>query len=239
VQEAGQIAGRFASRCRSQWEGTEVFLLKGRARVDGGDFLFEGRFAFWGDVPGGRVRGDLCGPDGMPVLSWYADSSGALFYLPRDEAAFLHPAGISTGAFLLDVRDLLFLARTGFPHPMEAWQIVEGAVPSGGSVTWSFDPPDAGILVRLDPGALFPSSISWEGGCASILSASMHDEYRAWPSSWRVEAGGITALIDMRSFDAAAEPWPGLWELDIPVSASLETLQPPPGIAPSWVLPVR
>lgn len=216
-----------------------MFLLTGRARVDGGDFLFEGRFAFWGDAPGGRVRGDLCGPDGMPVLSWYADSAGALFYLPREETAFLHGAGVSTGAFLLDVRDLLFLARTGFPHPMEAWQIAEGAVPSHGSVTWSFDPPEAGILVSLDPAGLFPSSISWEGGRASVLSASMHDEYHAWPSSWRVEAGGITAVIDIGSFEDDAEPWPGLWNLDVPASAYLETLPVPTRISPSWTLPVR
>ncbi len=233
------MAGLFASRCRAQWESAGVFLVSGRARVDGGDFLFEGRFAIWGDIAGSRARGDLCGPDGMPVLSWSVDSSRALFYMPREEVAFVHPGGLDAGPFTLPVQDLLFLVRTGFPVALEAWQIAEGASASGGSAEWTFLPGEAGICVSMDPGDLFPSSFVWDGGSASITSSSAHDEYRAWPAAWRVVAGGVTAVVDLASFDDAAEPWPGLWDLAIPPSTSVDTLPPAQPIAPGWVIPVR
>lgn len=193
----------------------------------------------WGDIEGSRARGDLCGPDGMPVLSWSVDSSRALFYMPREEAAFVHPGGLDAGPFSLPVQDLLFLVRTGFPVELEAWQIADGASAAGGCAEWTFLPGNAGISVALEPGDLFPSSFVWDGGSASITTASTHDEYRAWPASWRVVAGGVTAVVDLTSFRDPAEPWDGLWDLGIPPSTSVDTLVPAPAILPGWTIPVR
>lgn len=200
--------------------------------MDGGDFLFEGRFALWGDTGTGRMRGDLCGPDGLPVLSWSIDSTGAVFSMPRDEAAFFHPGGVSFGSFSLSAGNLLFLVRTGFPVQMEAWQIAEGAS-VGSRVRWEFvDARTGEVLVELNRGAVFPSALTWSGGSASILSASMHDEYRAWPSSWRFETEGLTAVVEIRSFDTDPEPWPGLWDLGVPFP--VDTIQPVDPLEPVW-----
>lgn len=232
-------ADRFASRCRSQWERTGVFLLTGRARVDGGDFLFEGRFALWGDAVEGRIRGDLCGPDGLPVLSWAVDSAGATLYMPREEAAFYHPGGLCAGGFHLPVYDLLFLVRTGFPVQMEAWQIVEGALCGGspGAVEWIFTAEDDTMSVALSPGSLFPGGISWPEGGASILSSSIHDEYQAWPASWRVESGTVMAVIEISSFNSPADPWSGLWLMEIPIP--LDTVDATPALVPAWSPAIR
>lgn len=157
--------------------------------------------------------------------------------LPREERAFLHPGGLSLSSFHLPLRDLLFLLRTGFPRELEPWQIVSGASTSGSAVEWAFSGGRDTLRVRLEPPELFPGSIEWGGGSASVLSASPHDEYEAWPSSWRFESGDLTAVLSISSIRSPAEAWQGVWDLAVPFPA--ETLKASPSVEPLWEIPRR
>lgn len=232
MEEAATLATEYAARTGVRWERTGVFLLSGRARVDGGDFLFEGRFALWGSAADGLLRGDLCGPDGRPVVSWLGDGSGLTVYLPAEEKAVFHPDGASLGGFRVSCADLLHLLRTGFPLRMESWQIAPGGAAAGGAVEWELAGGSDTLRVRLHPGEEFPREIDWPDGSIRIDASSPHDIYDSWPSGWRLDTGRVTVVASVNSIRTDAEPWDGLWSLSIAVP--VDTALSPPPLAPAW-----
>lgn len=232
MEEASSLAAEYAARTGVRWERTAVFLLSGRARVDGGDVLFEGRFALWGSASDGLLRGDLCGPDGRPVVSWLGDRSGLTIYLPGEEKAVFHPGGASLAGFRISCTDLLHLMRTGFPLLMESWQIAPGGGAAGSVVEWEFAGGRDTLRVRLHPGDEFPREIDWPAGSIRIDASSPQDIYDSWPSGWRFDAGGVTVVASVNSISTDAEPWDGLWSLSIAVP--VDTAGPLPPLEPAW-----
>lgn len=214
-------------------------MISGRARLDGGDLLAEGRFAFWGDASEGLCRADFMGPDGHPLVSIAGDSSGVTVYMPRDEMAWHSPGGMPLGGGVLRVRDLLFMARTGLPLEAGQSDIVDGAEPTERGSRWLYRAGEDTLEATLEGMDLFPGRIEWAGGRIEILGATPHDEYEAWPGRWSVETPGQKVFLEISRVETEAVPWPGLWAMTIPPSVQIDTLDTAPGISPLWERMIR
>jgi len=228
----------YSARVSFTWQNLQVFQMRGRARITGGNLLADGPFVLWGSKPDSLLRCDFYGPDGKPVVSIRIDSSGALVYFPGEESAIFSPEGLQVGDGSLPVSDFLHLIRTGFPLEMEQWQMCEGALTVHGTTLWSFCTPGSdSLLLHYDSSNLFPDRIVWNDGAASITGSTYHDEYSAWPESWLLEMDGNEIEVTITRLQSPAEPWDGLWELNVPVEIDTLAIQPP--WRPSWVLPIR
>lgn len=223
----------YASRAAFGWENLEAFQLRGNARFQGSNLVARGPFVLWGDARRALLRGDFYGPDGRPVVSARADSTGLLVYLPQEGNAFFMPEGLHAGSGTIPVRDLIHLLRTGYPLIMESWQIVDLARTGDNRITWLFTSPgsDAGMLLQMERGRLFPTSCTWDTGEFTINAASPHGEYRAWPWSWSTRLGEEIVNLELTDVNAEAVPWEGIWDLNVPVP--VDTLERIPGWRPS------
>lgn len=212
----------FAARTSVAWQRTGVFLIRGRARLEGGNLLADGRFAVWGDPSRSLLRCDFCGPDGRPVVSAAGDSTGVTVYYPRDEEAFFCPGGLPVAGGVVPVRSVLFLIRSGLPLEMEHWAIVASAERLAGGAAWLFSCGADTVVASLGSGEPFPELV-WPGGGLQPHGMTPGDEYDAWPSSWDFTSGGTSVHAEVTSAENGAVPWPGLWEMTVPVR--IETLQ--------------
>lgn len=237
AEQVESAADRYAARATVAWQRTCVFLLTGRARLEGGNLLAEGRFAIWGDPLNSLLRCDFCGPDGRPVLSAAGDSSGVTLYYPRDEAALYVPGGLPVAGAVIPVRSVLFLLRTGMPVEMEHWVISTGVDLSGDGAEWLFAGIDDSVTVELSPGDIFPSSLSWNGGLLEPGGATPGDEYDAWPSTWIFRGDSLAVRAEISSVRNPAESWPGVWDLQVPVE--VDTLRRCPPLAPAWTVDIE
>ncbi|NLP05599.1 hypothetical protein GX411_06590 [Candidatus Fermentibacteria bacterium] len=214
-------------------------MISGRARLDGGDLLAEGRFAFWGDAAGSLCRADFMGPDGRPLVSLAGDSTGMTVYMPRDERAWYSPGGIPLGGGVLGVRDLLFFTRTGLLLETGQSDIVDGAEPFERGSRWLYLAGKDTLAATLEGRDLFPKTIEWAEGRIEILGTTPHDEYEAWPGRWSVETPEQKVFLEITRIETEAEPWPGLWTMTIPSSVLIDTLQAGPAISPLWKRMIR
>lgn len=170
------------------------------------------------------------------MVSVAGDTSGVTVYYPREEAAFFAPGGLPVAGACVPVRSVLFLIRTGMPCEMEQWMIPPGAVIGGHGAVWVFTAegrvPGSELTVTLKPGNLFPSSLAWPGGALSLNGATPGNEFEAWPSSWDYAGDSMSVHAEISSIRSPAEPWPGLWDLSVPVP--VDTLSPLPRLVPAW-----
>lgn len=218
----------YASRTAFAWENLSTFQLRGNARLDGESLVARGPFVLWGDPREVLLRGDFYGPDGKPVVSLRGDSTGLTVYLPQDEYAFFTPLGLQVGEGTIETRDLLFLLRTGFPMLLEPWQISDLVDCGGGSMAWEFRAGGDTMSLVMESGSLFPAACSWSNGGFSIVAASPHDEYRAWPWKWLTAINGNTVEIELTESGIRPVPGEGIWTMAVPF--------PPESIGsrPSW-----
>jgi hypothetical protein len=225
----------YASRAAFGWEQLDVFQLRGNCRLDDRSLVARGRFVLWGSRNGSLLRGDFYGPDGSPVVSMMADSSGMTLYLPAEESALFMPLGLATGTATLTTRSIIHLIRTGFPLDLEPWELADGASysSSAGGIIWKLSAGTKDTLtVTLENGGLFPASSVWPGGELLVTGSSPHDEYNAWPWTWRTVINGSTLELELTQVDTDAVPWPGIWNMVVPVP--IDTLQASPSWEPCW-----
>jgi hypothetical protein len=226
----------YAARASLSWERTGVFLVRGRASLDGGNLLAEGRFAVWGDAGQGLVRGDFCGPDGRPAVSIRGDSTGMTVYYPRDGEAWFFEEGLPMGRGSLSVGDLLFFLRTGFPVRLQQAEIVNGCDVDDGEACWLFLAGGDTVQTTLRSG-LFPEFTQWPGGRAEVAGSTPVDEWRAWPGGWRIETGSSRIRAEVSSVEEPSEAPPAVWNLEVPVN--IDTLDALPRVEPAWDIQVR
>jgi hypothetical protein len=226
----------FAARSSLSWQRTGVFLIRGRASLDGGNLLAEGRFAVWGDAGEGLIRGDFCGPDGRPAVSIRGDSTGMAVYYPRDGEACFFEAGLPMGRGSLPVEDLLFFLRTGIPVLLPQAEIVDGCAVVDGEAGWLFLAGGDTVQTSLR-GGLFPEFTRWPGGHAEITGSTPVDEWRAWPGAWRIEIGSTRIRAEVSSVEDPGMAQPAVWNLEIPVN--IDTLDALPRVEPAWDIQAR
>lgn len=211
-----------------------TFQLRGTARLCGTNLVARGRFVLWGSADDCLLRGDFYGPDGSPILSMRADSSGLVMYFPKDETALFTPNGIQVGNGTIATRDLIFMLRTGFPMQLEPWIIQSGAIIATDCIRWNFNILHEADVITLEfePDLLFPSRIFWEDGEISITAASPHDEYSAWPFCWEFQSGETEVELELTNIVNPAVPRPGIWNLVVPVH--VDTLASMSLWKPNW-----
>jgi hypothetical protein len=226
----------FAARSSLSWQRTGVFLIRGRASLDGGNLLAEGRFALWGDTGAGLVRGDFCGPDGRPAVSMRGDSTGLTVYYPGDGEAFFFPCGLPMGRGSLSIDDLLFFLRTGIPRLLPQSEIAEGFAMEGEEAAWMFLAGGDTVQTFMGNG-LFPEFTRWPDGRAEVAGSTPVDEWRAWPGGWRIETGSTRLRAEVLSVEEPGTAPPAVWNLEVPVN--IDTLEALPRIEPAWDIQVR
>ncbi len=211
----------YMARAAFCWENLNHFQIRGRAKAVGKGLVAEGPMVIWGSRFPPRLRGDVYGPDGRPLASFFCDSTGFLCYYPGERSAFFHTAGLRAGNGCLPVISLLALLRTGFPVPPEP-RVLDETVTEGG---WLFTAAGdtAGLVFE---GGLFPSRLTMGLSSATVTQASAHDEYRAWPSGWLIVTPYGTTEFTITAIDENTPPWDALWSLRVPVS--VDTLPPHP-----------
>ncbi len=211
----------YMARAAFCWENLNHFQIRGRAKAVGESLVAEGPMVVWGSRFPPRLRGDVYGPDGRPVASFFCDSTGFLCYYPGEEAAFFHAGGLRTGSGSLSAVSLLALLRTGFPVPPEHRVLAE-TITEGG---WRF--AASGDTASLEfKGGLFPSRLAVGRSEAMITQASWHDEYQAWPSAWLIVTPYGTTEFTITAINEDTPPWDALWVLRVPVQ--VDTLEPLP-----------
>lgn len=216
---------RYWARAAFCWENLNHFQLRGRGRAVGESLVAEGPFVLWGTRFPPRLRGDMYGPDGRPVLSFFCDSLGFLGYFPGEEKAFFHPMGLRAGSGSLPVQSLLSMLRTGFPVPPEHWVLAE-LYQDG---RWLLQA--AGDTAALEyGGGLFPSRFIAGDIEALITRSSWHDEYQAWPGGWKIVTPYGTTEFTLSAIDVNTEPWEEIWLLRTPVP--VDTM----AVLPAWRL---
>lgn len=218
---------RYAARASFCWENLDHFQLRGRGRAVGESLVAEGPFVLWGTRFPPRLRGDMYGPDGRPVFSFYSDSLGFLAYFPGEATAVYHPGGLPAGKGSLPSESLLALLRTGFPAVPEHWIMAE-LYRDG---TWLFR-ASADTAVLEYGGGLFPSVLRMGDMEAFVTRSSWHDEYRAWPTGWRVVTQSGTTEFTVSSIDVSTEPWDEIWQLRTQIPVDTLPAGPPWRIAP-------
>ena len=209
----------YAARASWQWENTDHFLLRGRARLAGENQVFSGPFILWAskDIP--AVRGDFSGPDGSPLVSFLLDSAGCLVYQPEQAEAYYFPGGMPAGSGFLDVYAVISLIRTGFPDAPVQWKIVASCDTSFAEQgRWLFVTSSSDTaIVSLEESRLFPTFKS-EDLLLEVTSTSWHDEFHAWPMEWSLNSPSVSVLMRIRSFDTQREPAGSVWRMNIPVA---------------------
>lgn len=210
---------RYSARASFCWENLDHFQLRGRARALGESLVAEGPFVVWGTRFPPRLRGDMYGPDGRPMVSFYCDTTGFLGYFPADETAFFQPGGLRAGSGILPVLSLLSLLRTGFPVPPEHRVLAE-LYDDG---VWRFQASGDTAILTYD-GGLFPKSLVMGGIEASVTRSSWHDEYQAWPGGWCIVTPSGSTEFTLSTIDVSTEPWDAIWTLGTTVP--VDTLTP-------------
>jgi len=237
-EEMVRQAELYAVRTAFGWEQLDVFQLRGNCRLDDRSLVARGRFVLWGSRRDSLLRGDFYGPDGRPVVSMMADSSGMTLYLPGEESAIFMPLGLATGTATLTTRNLIHLIRTGFPLDLEPWELSDGASYSGGLIKWElFAGTGDTLTVTLESDRLFPSSSEWSEGALLVTGSSPHDEYSAWPWNWSTVINGSTLELELTQVDTDAVPWAGIWSMAVPVP--IDTLLSTPVWQPCWEIPLH
>jgi len=210
---------RYWARASFCWENLDHFQLRGRAKALGESLVAEGPFVVWGTRFPPRLRGDMYGPDGRPMVSFFCDTTGFLGYYPGEEAAFFQPGGLQAGGGILPILSLLSLLRTGFPVPPEH-RVLAGLYDDG---VWRFAAAGDTATLVYD-GGLFPSSLLIGGIEVRVTRSSWHDEYQAWPGGWRVVTSSGSTEFTLSTIDVSTEPWDAIWVLRTPVP--VDTLVP-------------
>lgn len=193
-------------------------MLRGRARIQGANQVFSGPFIILASKQEQAIRADFCGPDGSPVISILADSSGALLYNPDEEYAVFSPDGIPAGNGLLGVNALFSLIRTGFPAVPVQWEMASCCdTLNRPDLLWTFTSPDSGVLqVLLGDGQLFPS-ISTDDMELRVTATSWHDAFNAWPLEWSLVSPSISVILRIRTISTEDEPSQTAFLLSVPV----------------------
>lgn len=210
---------RYWARASFCWENLDHFQLRGRAKALGESLVAEGPFVVWGTRFPPRLRGDMYGPDGRPIVSFYCDTTGFLGYYPADDAAFFQPGGLRAGNGILPVLSLLSLLRTAFPVPPEHRVLAE-LYDEG---VWRLEASGDTAVLTYD-GGLFPASLIIGDMEARVTRSSWHDEYQAWPGGWRVVTASGSTEFTLSTIDVSTEPWDEIWTLRTAVP--VDTLQP-------------
>lgn len=214
-----EVVSSYSARASWQWQSTDHFFMRGRARLEGKNQLFSGPFLLWASRELGTVRADFSGPDGSVLLSFLLDSTGCLVYQPREVQAYYFPGGIPFNKGLLDVNSVISLIRTGFPVIPEQWKIVASADTSlSEEIRWSFtsDESDSAYVI-LQNTDLFPTFVT-DSFSLSVNSTSWHDSFNAWPMEWSLNSPSINAILRHRSIDTEREPDDSIWLLQIPIA---------------------
>ncbi len=209
----------YAARASWQWQSTDHFFIRGRARLEGKNQLFSGPFLLLASKESAFVRADFYGPDGSVLLSFLLDSTGCLIYQPREVQAYYFTGGIPFGHGLLGVNAVISLIRTGFPIVPESWKIVASAdTSSTREIRWAFfaDESDSAFTV-LQNTELFPSFVT-DSFSVSVSSTSWHDAFNAWPMEWSLRSPSINAILRYRSIDTDTEPDESVQYLQIPIA---------------------
>jgi hypothetical protein len=216
-RSAGVLA--YAARASWQWEDTDHFLLRGRARLAGENQVFSGPFLLWASRSVPAVRGDFSGPDGSPLVSFLLDSTGCLVYQPEQAEAYYFPGGMPAGSGFLDVYAVISLIRTGFPDVPVQWKIVASCDTSSAEQgRWFFVTSSSDTaMVSLEESRLFPTFNS-EDFLLEVTSTSWHDEFHAWPMEWSLNSPSVSVLMRIRSFDTQRVPAGSVWRMNIPVA---------------------
>jgi hypothetical protein len=220
-------ASRYWARASFCWQNLTHFQLRGRGKAVGESLVAEGPFVLWGTRFPPRLRGDMYGPDGRPVMSFHCDSLGFLVYFPGEGSAVYHPGGLAAGRGHLSALSLLSLVRTGFPAPPEHWIMAE--LYRDGE--WRFEASGDTAVLKY-AGGLFPSGLYIGEMEAAVTRSSWHDEYRAWPTGWKVTTPSGTTEFTVTSIDVDTEPWEEIWILRTPVPVDTLESSPPWRIAP-------
>ncbi len=230
----------YAARASWQWESTDHFLVRGRARLEGRNQVFSGPLLVWASRSVPAVRADFCGPDGSPLISLLVDSSGCLIYYPEDASAFFFAGGMPAGSGLLDAYALISLIRTGFPAVPVQWEMVASSDTSSLEVNQWYFLSRAGsdtAVVSLKHSDIFPL---FDAGDFSleVTASSWHDEFNAWPMEWRLRSSSVNAVARIRSYDVQREPQSSVWNMVVPVP--VDTVRTDGGFWQScFALPIR
>ncbi len=229
----------YAARAAWQWQGTNHFLVRGRARLSGENQVFSGPFLLWASKELSAVRADFCGPDGSPLVSLLQDSTGCLVYYPKEEQAFHFTAGLPAGAGYLNVNAVISLIRTGFPAVPVQWDMVASCDTSTAEENrWVFVTSSSDTaVVSLEHSRSFPE-LHTDDLILQISASSWHDQFNAWPMEWQMESSSLNTIIRIRSYDTSADPPDGIWSMTVPVP--IDTIY---GDGGSWTsafdLPIR
>lgn len=211
-----QAVSRYAAEASWKWQGTESFLLRGRARLHGLNQVFSGPVFIRASVPLGILRADFCGPGGGPLLSVRADSNGTLIYLPEEGDAWYHAEGTPFGSGSLGVNALLSMVRTGYPAVPEHRVLTETCDTLATHPSWAFTNfMEDSMLVVLD-GDIFPSVFTGET-VVRVTASSWHDRFNAWPLEWHLISGDMDIRVRLNSIDVSPEQSSSVWELSVPV----------------------
>ena len=208
----------YSARASWQWENTEHFLIRGRARLEGENQVFSGPFLLWASKSIPAVRADFCGPDGSPLVSLLLNSDGCLLYQPEEEHAEFFACGMPAGGGLLDVYAVISLVRTGFPQIPVQWEMVSSCdTLSNDFNRWLFTSLTSDTaVVCLKNTELFPS-FATDDFSLEVSVSSWHDEFNAWPMEWRLRSSAVNAVIRIRSYDVETDPQSSVWSLVVPV----------------------
>ncbi len=208
----------YAARASWQWENTEHFLMRGRARLEGENQVFSGPFILWASKSIPAVRADFCGPDGSPLISLLLNSDGCLLYQPQEAHAEFFVGGMPAGRGLLDVYAVISLIRTGFPQIPVQWEMVSSCDTSSNDFNqWLFTPMTSDTaVVCLKNTESFPSFLT-DDFSLEVTVSSWHEEFNAWPMEWRLRSSAANALIRIRSYDVETDPQSSVWNMVVPI----------------------
>jgi hypothetical protein len=237
IDRTGDVS-TYAARASWQWETTDHFLLRGRARLEGGNQVFSGPLMLWASKEVSSVRADFCGPDGSPLISLLLDSAGCLVYQPGEAAAFYVLGGIPAGDAYLDVNAVISLIRTGYPGIPVQWEIAESCDTTSSDNSWYFTSSfQDTAVVSLKQASLFPFLKAGDFSL-EVTATSWHDQFNAWPMEWRLGSPSVNAVIRLRSYDTETEPAGSVWNLMVPVPIDTVWIEGGPWL-PAFELPVR
>ncbi len=208
----------YAARASWQWESTDHFLIRGRARLEGENQVFSGPFLLWASRSIPAVRADFCGPDGSPLISLLLNSAGCLVYQPEEASACYFTGGMPSGSGYLDVYAVISLIRTGFPAVPVQWEMVASCDTSSREENqWFFVSSSVDTaVVSLRHSQLFPLFDTGDYSL-EVTAASWHDEFNAWPMEWRFGSPSMNAIVHIRNYDVQSEPQGSVWSMVVPV----------------------